>query len=87
MKRIVLAVALLSLALGGCAHQIVKPIAPDDFKSSYRKTQEVVLVSCTPAKSRRGQEQISVVEATDTGIRFELHGCYGRSGDRFRITY
>lgn len=32
-------------------------------------------------------ETISVVETTKTGERFEMYGCFGKPGDRFRISY
>ena len=95
MRKILLVVAAFAvLVAGGCATpSTVKTVAPvDDFKSAYRQTKEVLLVGCVSSgggfgTARRAKEQVSVVETTDTGIRFTVSGCLGNVGDRFRITY
>ncbi len=75
------------LFVSGCATTTVHPLAPTSLKSSYRKTVEVILVSCEKDHRSFKAEVISTVESTDTGERFRLHGCYGKSGDRFKISY
>ncbi|MBV5341427.1 MAG: hypothetical protein J0665_18045 [Deltaproteobacteria bacterium] len=81
----------------------VQPLAPENaLKSQYRKVQEVILVSCDSTVSGTSYQQVnagkahkltntldtqSVVEATDTGERFVMYGCYGKVGDRFKIAY
>lgn len=81
----------------------VRPLAPENaLKSQYRKVQEVILVSCDSTVSGTSYQQVngskarklantldtqSVVEATDTGERFVMYGCYGNVGDRFKIAY
>ena len=95
-KVLVVIAGCAILLVAGCAPpSIVKPQVPvGDFKSSYRQTKEVLLVSCT-AEPRSGwgtnrrldPPVTSVVETTDSGIRFVIAGCMGTPGDRFRITY
>ena len=38
-------------------------------------------------KTVKDKESVSIVETTDTGERFEVYGCFGRIGDRFKISY
>jgi uncharacterized lipoprotein YajG len=97
------------LLLSGCATtKTVQPLPPvqenvNAMKSSYRKTVEVLLISCLEKETgtyviqgdhRKANqrltpvtEQISIVETTNTGERFEMFGCYGKPGDKFRISY
>lgn len=79
------------------------PASEKSVKSNYRKTQEVLLVACQyrdvyvqldgrtgyshTSKTVKDKQEISIVETTDTGERFEVHGCYGKVGDRFKISY
>lgn len=81
----------------------VPPATEKAMKSNYRKTQEVMLVACQQrdiyvrlnnstgynhsVRTVKDKEEISIVETTDTGERFEVHGCYGQVGDRFKISY
>ena len=85
MRAIILLLVTVT-TLAGCARTI-QPLPPTSnaLKSSYRKTVEVILVSCE--KSRRYSEYISIVESSETGERFEVHGCYGKPGDRFKVSY
>lgn len=83
MKLLILIITTVSLA--GCV-KTIQPMPPTSLTSSYRKTVEVLLVSCDKPR-RSGGEYISIVETTDTGERFQLHGCYGKTGDRFKISY
>jgi len=69
----------------------------------YRKTQEVILIACQQRdvyvklysgvdhhrtmRTVKDNETVSIVEAADSGIRFEVQGCYGKVGDRFKISY
>jgi PBP1b-binding outer membrane lipoprotein LpoB len=58
---------------------------------SYVNVQPTVRKAFNPNAStpifQKVTETISVVETTKTGERFEMYGCWGKPGDRFRITY
>lgn len=96
MKKLLLLAFLFGT---GCTtvqpvHTVLQPLPPQPeyaHKSNYRKTIEVLIVGCgkdgaTPlGKDRRGM--ITIVESTATGERFNIHGCMGREGDRFKIAY
>lgn len=83
MKKMIFALVVV-VCVCGCV-RTVQPLPPSSLKSAYRKTEEVLLVSC--AKSNGHREPISIVESTETGERFQVHGCYGQPGDRFKISY
>jgi hypothetical protein len=92
--KTLLALLVVSLFVSGCATRVVTPLPPtnSDFKSSYRKTVEVLVIECQSVKqphyrAHRGQDSKTIVESTSTGERFEVWGCYGSRGDRFRISY
>ena len=38
-------------------------------------------------KTVRDTQTVSIVEVVATGQRFEMEGCYGSVGDKFRISY
>lgn len=83
MKMLMFCIMLAMVAFS-CV-RTVQPLPPSSLKSAYRKTVEVLLVSCEQNSGRR--EPVSVVESTETGERFQVHGCYGKPGDRFKISY
>lgn len=99
MKKLIILIGV-SFIFSGCVYvpRIVTPIAPS---TNYRDMQEVILISCFEREFqtnhyngvssrpwiKKEKKVISVVEATDTGQRFEMYGCYGNIGDRFRISY
>ena len=117
MKVKILALLLASLVLSACASnpKVVTVLPPTQenvnaLKSDYRRTVEVLLISCSEKETgsyinvqptvrkafnpnartpiyQKVTETISVVETTKTGERFEMYGCWGKPGDRFRITY
>lgn len=78
---------IVALLISGCAATTVRPLPPSSLKSSYRKTVEVIMVGCEKVGRKFNGAEISVVESTETGERFHVHGCLGRSGDRFKISY
>lgn len=79
----ILAIVIV-VGMCGCV-RTVQPLPPSSLKSAYQKTVEVLLVSCT--KSNGYRESISIVESIETGERFQVHGCYGKPGDRFKVSY
>lgn len=78
------------------------PASEKSVKLNCRKTQEVLLVACQyrdvyvqldgrsgynhTLKTIKDKQGISIVDTTDTRERFEVNGCYGKSGDRFKIS-
>ena len=103
MRKVLISVALSLILSGCASTKPVRPLAPENaLKSQYRKVQEVILVSCDSTVSGTSYQQVnagkarkltntldtqSVVEATDTGERFVMYGCFGKVGDRFKIAY
>lgn len=90
MKRLIL---ILAVTLAGCAPRVITPLPPENaHNSSYRKTIEVIAVSCRKINNRNKStmtthEYSTIVESTATGERFEVWGCYGDKGDRFKVSY
>ena len=89
MKAIII---ILGFIISGCA-TTVKPLPPA-HNSIYRKTIEVIAISCQKdlstshkRSSHRYGGEISIVESTETGERFQVHGCLGKAGERFKISY
>lgn len=87
MKKIIL-FCILCVVLSGCM-RVVRPMPPTDLPTVYRQSLNVILIQCqkTYVEHRHRYDDVSIVEAVDTGERFQIYGCYGKSGDRFKITY
>lgn len=92
MKAVILIVAMSVLA--GCS-SVPRVKAPTDsaLLGSYRKTVEVIGIQCITEKTNTHRRssyysgEVMVVESTVTGERFTVHGCLGKAGERFKISY
>lgn len=93
MKTIICIISMVILA--GCASTPrVKAPTDNAILGSYRKTVEVIGIQCMTDRSnthRRGSYrndgEVMVVESATTGERFMVHGCLGKTGERFKISY
>lgn len=97
-RETLVALAICSVLLSGCTAAVVTAKPPSDgaLKSLYRKTVEVLVISCqydsaaqqsTWKKTKKREGEITIVESTGSGERFTVHGCLGAAGDRFKISY
>jgi len=87
-------ITILLFVLTGCASTkpaptMVNPTIPENtHNSSYRKVIEILVVSnCIRRTIGDSINYITVVESSSTGERFEMNGCYGKKGERFKIGY
>lgn len=103
MKKIVLLSCCMILQGCLSTSNLVVPIPPGYDNVDYRKSVEVRLVNCIEKKvyvrlydsnsynysyrTVKDTKTISIVEVVSTGQRFEIEGCYGNPGDKFRINY
>ena len=101
MKKLILVCLLLQGCYP--QNKTIVPIPPGYDSIDYRKSVEVRLIKCFDKKvyvkipysnhsnygykTQKDTQTVSIVEVVATGQRFEMEGCYGSIGDRFKVTY